>query len=368
MDKQELYVATSRSSRGDDDLRDAGDPGRPRGDRAGRPLPARGHPAHRRSRGARPRAAGRPRRGAALGASRAADRGAGVAGAPSWQSEANTERARPGTPPQRRGLVRAPGGGARPRDAATGSGRSRAAQGAPRGAARGRSHRGRCPREGRARYAPSCARCRRSATRPAPSWPTPISSSPSAARPRSPPRSSPRPTTSSRSWASARATPSGASHGTAASPTSRRYRQEHGIKDPAARPRARARTRARLEPRTGPPAPTAAPGRAAKGAGKGSQPRHGALDGDRPLNPDLPAIVAPLRRPSTPCGGRALRALDRRLRGAVWRVGRGEKVTLHLAVTCLFENQSGCSPTFLECHPEEERPDGSSPSPPRMMT
>ena len=41
------------------------------------------------------------------------------------------------------------------------------------------------------------------------------------------------------------------------------------------------------------------------------------------LDPDRPPIVAPLRRRSTPCGGRAHSALDRRLRGAFWRVGRG---------------------------------------------
>ncbi len=40
-------------------------------------------------------------------------------------------------------------------------------------------------------------------------------------------------------------------------------------------------------------------------------------------HPDLPAIEAPLGRPSTPCGGRAQSALDCRPPGAVLRVGRG---------------------------------------------
>ena len=50
--------------RGDLPLRDAGGTDPPRGDRAGVALPARGHPAHRRSRRARPRPDRRPRGGA----------------------------------------------------------------------------------------------------------------------------------------------------------------------------------------------------------------------------------------------------------------------------------------------------------------
>jgi ATP-dependent exoDNAse (exonuclease V) alpha subunit len=54
----------------------------------------------------------------------------------------------------------------------------------------------------------------------------------------------------------------------------------------------------------------------------GSQPRP--LHRDRAIAPRPPGIVAPRRRPSTPCGGRALPALDCRRRGAGLRVGREE--------------------------------------------
>ena len=175
--------------RGDLPLRDAGDPGPPRGDRPASPYLREGTPAHRRSRRARPRPARRPRRGAAGGAAdRRADRAArrpqaaGATGAnqrgPAGRAQKRIERQR--RVPRRYGrAARAGQGAARASCAAS----SASGSTAPRRAASSSS----------LSWRPSFAGCRQSSIGPAENWRSPSRSSASAAAGahRHPPRPAP---------------------------------------------------------------------------------------------------------------------------------------------------------------------------------
>jgi hypothetical protein len=103
-----------------------------------------------------------------------------------------------------------------------------------------------------------------------------------------------------------------------------RYRQEHGVKDPnnaLGREAKRGAERARQQ------SDVAANPRGAESAWPGAARNESAAARQRaehrPLTPGLPAIEAPLGWPSTPAGSGASRALDCRPSGAVWQVGRG---------------------------------------------